>query len=229
MAAPDLEQEVLDLHRQDIPPRQIAQLLGVSMIQVRYILGTNGFGSVSPLRFEGDLPPIHQCLVSRTCADYLLYHQQREVLPTSSLGLVAIARLKGYHHFIVCTYLVDYLCLGLKDTVGPRKIERSRYAHFLDTFYQAFPEGYCEVSLAQAQAIILGAIAYAASSGFTPHPEFQQTSPLLGDWSGRPQLKFGYQNQPFYINGPYDDARHILQSLETHVGRGKFKYILGIG
>lgn len=229
MVAPNLAQEVLDLHRQDIPPRQIAQLLGISMPQVRHILGHHGLGSVSPLRLEGNSPPIHQCLVSRTCADYLLYHQQRDAVPTSSLGLVTIARLQGYHHFIVCTYLVDYLCLGLKDTIGPRIIERSRYINFINTFYQAFPEGYCAVSLAQAQAIVWGAIAYATKAHFDPHPEFQQTAPHLGPWSGRPQLKFGYQGQPFYINGPYDNARHILKSLETHVGRGKFKYILGIG
>ncbi|NEO85359.1 MAG: helix-turn-helix domain-containing protein [Spirulina sp. SIO3F2] len=229
MAVSELEQDILDLHAQDLSPRHIAQFLGVSLAQVHHILRAHGLEQVLTLPPLGDLPPVYQCLVSRACGDYLLQNQNRDEMPISSLGLVTITRLKGYNHFWVCTYLIDYLCLGLKDTLGPRAIERDRYNYFLETSYQAFPGGYSEISLAQAQALVFGAVEYAAKAGFEANSDFEQTVYHLGHWSGQPQLEFGYQGQPFYINGPYDDARQVIKSLETHVGRGKFKYILGIG
>ncbi|MGB0563325.1 MAG: DNA-binding response regulator [Spirulinaceae cyanobacterium] len=229
VAAPDLEQDVLDLYAQALSPRHIAQFLAVPLALVQQILRSHGLESVPPLPTVGDLPPVHQCLVSRRCADYLLAGQNREQVPVSSLGLVTITRLKGYNHFWVCTYLIDYLCLGLKDTLGPRPLERDRYDAFIANCYQAFAEGYCEISLAQAQALVFGAVEYGAKAGFEPAAGFTETVYHLGDGSGQPQLEFGYQGQPFYINGPYDNARQVIKSLETHVGRGKFRYILGIG
>lgn len=226
---PELEQEILDLHAQDISPRQIAQFLQISMAQVRRVLQNHNLEPVLTLATKGDLPPVHQCVVNHRCAAYLLENRDRDRLPVSSLGLVTITRLKGYNHFWVCTYLIDYLCLGVKDTMGPRAVERQRYRQFLDTGYQAFPEGFREISIAQAQAIVFGAVEYAASIGFEPSPEFEQTVYHLGNWPGQPQLDFGYQGKPFYINGPFDNVRQIIRALEVKVGRGKFDYIVGIG
>ncbi|MEM8640878.1 MAG: DNA-binding response regulator [Cyanobacteria bacterium P01_G01_bin.54] len=229
MAVPDLEQDVLDLYAQALSPRHIAQFLALPLTQVQQILRSHGLESVPTLSITGDPPPVHQCLVSRRCAEYVLGRQNREQVPVSSLGLVTLTRLKGYNHFWVCTYLIDYLCLGLKDTLGPQPLERDRYDYFIANCYQSFPEGYCEIPLAQAQALVFGAVEYAAQAGFEPASAFEQTVYHLGDGSGQPKLEFGYQGQPFYINGPYDDARQVLKTLETHVGRGKFRYILGIG
>ncbi len=146
-----------------------------------------------------------------------------------SLGLVLVARFDGENHFWVCTYLIDYCCLGVKDTLGPRPMASTDYEGFVSQTFSSFREGYQDISLRQAQAIVLGAASYALKLGFQPCREFGQTRSHLGDWDGEPVLQFGYQGKPFYINGPYDNPRQVLRTLAQTVGPGNFEYILGIG
>ncbi len=46
------------------------------------------------------------------------------------------------------------------------------------------------ITLEQAQAIVFGAIDYAADLGFKPHKDFQKTKKHLGTWNGQPKLTF---------------------------------------
>lgn len=226
--SPEQEQAILKLRQQNFTPRQIAAHLGLRVSAVRAVVAAHGDGPVFTLASKGELPPVHECLVSGDCGNYL-FGDAPKTMPDSCLGLVLIARLKGYDRVSVCTYLVDYLCLGVKDTMGPRQMERDQYPDFVKAFYQAFPEGPQLVELKQAQAIVFGAVEYAARLGFQPHEDFEKTLYHLGPWGGDPQLEFGHEGKPLYINGPYDDSRGIIKQLESRVGRGGFNYILGIG
>lgn len=227
--SPEQEQTILDLRAQNHTPRQIAALLKLRVSEVRSVIAAHGDGPIFTLATKGDLPPIHECLVDQTCADYLLHGHQPDDLPQSCLGLVLVARLKGMERVSVCTYLVDYLCLGVKDTMKPHQLDRSQYPDFVQRFYGAFPAGYRAIALHEAQAIVFGAVEYAARLGFNPHPDFEQTLYHLGHWSGEPVLRFGYQDKPLYINGPYDDNRQVIKMLELNAGRDQFNYILGVG
>ncbi len=129
----------------------------------------------------------------------------------------------------VCTYLIDYWCLGLKDTIGERKLNDIQYKQFREMAYQGFPEGYQEIDLEQAQAIVYGAIEYAGELGLKPHRDFQQTKSHLGAWSGQPKLTFGREGKPCYMEGPYDNTTQILQTLRKNVGEENFHYLVGIG
>ena len=42
-------------------------------------------------------------------------------------------------------------------------------------------------------------------------------------------IGFGRQGEPFYINGPRDDARKIVGTLEHTRGAGNYHYVLGTG
>ncbi|MEM9542497.1 MAG: DNA-binding response regulator [Cyanobacteria bacterium P01_E01_bin.42] len=228
MISPTVEREIWQLRACNFTPRQIARYLGLRVADVRAAIAVREEGEISNLENNGDLAPIASCWVNLDCGKRLLDERKEEEI-FSSLGLIIVARFQDYHRLLVCTYLVDYCCLGLKDTMGVRVVDKDRYGYFLHSSYLPFPEGYREISLEEAQAIVLGSIYYAARLGFEPHPDFKITRDHLGQWETILPLQFGRQGKPLYINGPYDDTRQIIKILRDNVGCGNFDYILGIG
>ena len=126
----------------------------------------------------------------------------------------------------VAVYLVDYQCLGVKNALPLRSISESGIASTLALLYEAYPEEPEPITLAQAQALVLGGEQYGKSLGFDPHPDFEEVRDFLGEWDGEVPFEFGYKGEPLYIQGPDDDAGEIIRTLEKNVGKGKFDYLL---
>ncbi len=223
----ELESEIMALRSKQLTPKQIARKLGVKVGQVSKVLKASAQEKARAREERGELAPVAQCLVNTACAKELLGEGEREE-EGGGLGIVLVARTTGYKRLVVCTYLIDYWCLGLKDTIGEEKLNDVKYKQFVEMAYQGFSEGYQEISLEQAQAIVYGAIEYAGSLGLKPHRDFQQTKSHLGAWSGEPKLTFGREGKPYYMAGPYDNTTQILQTLRKNVGEGKFHYLVGL-
>ncbi len=75
---------------------------------------------------------------------------------------------------------------------------------------------------------MFSALEYAASLGFSPHRDFEQARPHLGQWSGQIRIQCGRNGKPFYISGPYDNSRRIIDTLTHSVGEGNFDYLLNL-
>ena len=224
----DLESEILALRSKKLTPKQIARKLGLKASQVNSVIKASAEQTAITRAETGKLAPVAQCLVNTKCAELLLEEQTLDESGMGGLGIVLVARTTGYKRFVVCTYMVDYWCLGLKDTMGEKKLNDIKYQQFLKTVYRGFPDGYCEIALEQAQAIVYGAIDYAADLGFKPHKDFQKTKNHLGTWNGQPKLTFGRQGKPCFIEGPYDNGTQIMQTLRKNVGEGNFNYFRGL-
>lgn len=86
------------------------------------------------------------------------------------------------------------------------------------------------VSLNLAAKIVATGLAYAASLGFTPDPVYAQAAHLLSgaDPAAEPTVvpTGGPEGKPFYVNGPHDDARKIVEQLIRAVGPGHFHYFI---
>ena len=79
-----------------------------------------------------------------------------------------------------------------------------------------------------AKEIIYGALSYAKSLGFEPHPDFELSRHVLGteELSRTRGLKFGGpEGKPLYIAGPDDDAATVLQMLRKRLGENGFDFI----
>ena len=176
------------------------------------------------------LPPLAGCYADGDCVDALFGSADRkqelnEQEGGRGMGQVVVARMThGRYKF--CVYLVDFWCLGVKNAFGPRTCNRDEFNRNLDLIYREFSTGYREISLQQAQAIVFGAERYAEGLGFKPHRDFRQARPFLGEWDGEPELEFGRNGQPFFMNGPYDDVDKILTTLRRSVGEDNFKYLI---
>ncbi len=144
------------------------------------------------------------------------------------LAGVMVARADRSSRVTVCGWLVDVFCLGVKDAVGPRTMSSSNLFDFSRRFFSAFDDTGRTVPLELAQQVVHGAIAYAASFGFTPHPDFTDTAAYLGPAPPEVPIRFGRDGTPFYISGPRDNPRQVIAALEATAGAGNYHYIAGL-
>jgi hypothetical protein len=143
---------------------------------------------------------------------------------------VLVARQERASRVTVCSVLVDVWCLGAKDVIAPRSMGVGSLETHRRTTYSAFDEPPLAIGLAQAQAIVYGAVAYARELGFEPADGFAEASALLGEPDRElPALGFGKDGLPLYINGPRDDARRVIDTLERTRGAGNYHYFLQSG
>jgi hypothetical protein len=61
-------------------------------------------------------------------------------------------------------------------------------------------------------------------------PGFAEAAAVLGEPAGELRaIGFGREGRLFYINGPYDNARSVLSTLERIRGAGNYHYIAAWG
>lgn len=130
--------------------------------------------------------------------------------------------------YLVCSFLVDYWCLGVKDAMGLKKLDRQKYEMMISHSSNNFEQEFQEISLKEAQAIVFGAVDYAAKLGIQPHSDFEQAKVQLGPrLDDLPEIEFGRDGKPFYVNGPYDNPDKIISKLKASVGEGNFNFTIG--
>jgi hypothetical protein len=228
---PEQEQEVSKLRALNLTPKQIARKLGLRPSEVTAIIQNQA--TQSSLGKKTQLAPLFKCLANKTMINDLLPEfedsNDDEDLDldggNGGLGLVIVARSVS-NHFRFCSYLVDYWCLGVKDAIGPRQVDRYKYEQFRQHAYGMYPEGYSEITLQQAQDIIFGSIEYAAKLGLKPHPDFAAAKDHLGEWNHKTELEFGCDGTPFFMAGPYDNVDKIVRNLTQTVGTGNFDFMV---
>jgi hypothetical protein len=145
----------------------------------------------------------------------------------SGLVGVLVARDTG-STVLACGFLVDVFCLGVKNTNGPKTVDRRKLPDFARTFFSAWSHRPpVPAPLELARHIVFGAVDYARSLGFEPHPDFAKSAALLGDWeTGSSDVTFGCDGKPYYINGPRDDTYGTMAKLRQTLGDGNFDYLI---
>jgi len=147
----------------------------------------------------------------------------------SGLAVIVIARRQPDGNIVFGTYLVDYFCLGLKNTycnadIPPGKFRRD---YLPEMFSSTGPP--VEISPALAHEIIYGGIEYAAQFGFRPQADFKYSRYVLDPPDAHPrtgEVEFGHEGKPLYMQGPYDNADAILRQLARTAGEGNFHYMV---
>jgi hypothetical protein len=149
---------------------------------------------------------------------------------TGVLGLVGVlvARRGRPGRLTVGGYLVDVYCLGVKNALGPMVMGDRDLDQIRGAFFGRMGGGApLPAPLDLVQHLVLGAVGYARTLGFSPHPDFAEVAGLLGEWSGPSAITFGHDGVPTYFDGPDDDPRAVLRTLTRTVGEGNFHYTVG--
>ena len=136
--------------------------------------------------------------------------------PGPGMVIVTLTRqgpngLVGYANF-----LLDTWCLGVKDCdfrlESPQIIRQQ-----IEKISERFETVAIEPGL--GRAIVEGAIEFASSYGFAPHPDYNKASLLWGDIPVQDlpaDFQFGQGGKALYVPGPYEDfhqQRAIMEKL----------------
>lgn len=159
--------------------------------------------------------PIHECLINPEWKE-------------QGLAQILLSRRQPNGSFVLGVYLVDILCLGLKDAFCNANIPLADYEMWTARIYRASRPLNCPVPL--AHEIIYGAIEYASRLGFRPHSDFELAKHVLEaedtQWAERAGVEFGRDGKPLFIAGPNDNTKLILKKLEENVGPGNFHFLV---
>jgi hypothetical protein len=226
---PEQIEEISRLRSLNLSPKQIARNLKLRPAEVTEIVRQQAAALGLDRAARGEVAPLYNCLVNYSVA--MLFDDEVPSFSNEMSGLaqVLIARINK-QQLIVCSYLIDYWCLGVKDALGPRKMNQRQYEAFADDMADRFDQGFEEITIEQAQSIVFGALEYAAGLGLDPHPDFAIAKPHLGLRPNRLiPLEFGKNGKPNYINGPYDNTDKIIATLDKSVGKGNYNYTVGLG
>ncbi len=235
--SPEQVQEIIHLRALNLSPKQIARKLSLRPAEVNELLRQQAEGVAITRRAQGELALLERCLINEKAAQRLLETKKKgwfgakwgsEEAPDGVGGLaqIFVTRVEG-NQYLVASYLVDYWCLGVKNVLGPRKLNRTKYEALVKKTYSKFQQEYREITLEQAQAIIFGAVEYAQKLGLKPHRDFSKAEEHLGQPSENLlSIEFGRNGQPFYISGPYDNPHKIIAKLRETVGEGNFDYLM---
>jgi hypothetical protein len=140
---------------------------------------------------------------------------------------IFVLREKPDYHIIMGIYLVDLMCLGLKDTFYNIDIS---YEEVTDRLYNHPSERFVPIYSDLAHSIIYGGIDYAKNLGFVPHGDFRYTRFILEpqeEIESDDSVEFGKNGKPHFFAGPYDSKskiNKIISQLEERLGEGNFHY-----
>jgi len=147
----------------------------------------------------------------------------------SGVACVLVAAPDKREKLSVCGYLVDTWCLGVKNVIGPQRMDKREFDALKCVYFGLWQSEGIPAPLELVQHLVLGAVEYARSLGFEPHRDFRRARRVLGSWDGPSAITFGRDGRPYYLNGPNDDPQHVLATLERSIGRDGFHYSVSLG
>jgi hypothetical protein len=145
----------------------------------------------------------------------------------SKLAHVVIARQHTNGNITACIYLVDLMCLGVKDTDYMFNVPLFEYKEKIEMTGDGLDIG--PISYELAHNIVNAGLEYADEYGFSPHKDFTSiTSNMLEEDNDNIELidiECGYDGKPAYMRTPFDNSTEvnkIISRLEKTAGPGNF-------
>jgi hypothetical protein len=226
MTNPELIERVRELRQRGRTPKEIARALGLPPAAVAPLI--RAVAATQPKR-EAQLVG---CWVNQgwaaglTVAGHADWPGAGVTAQSGHSGLVSILVARdGGGSVSVCGYLVDVWCLGVKNALGPKSVERRKLPEFTDSYFRSYDQPPLPAPIDLARHVVFGAIAYARELGFEPHPDFAGCASHLGPWEGRSDITFGLEGKPTYLQGPHDNAAQVMRTLRRSVGDGNYDYV----
>jgi hypothetical protein len=130
------------------------------------------------------------------------------------IGYLAIARQEPEGQLAIAAFLVDAYCLGVKNAFWQIST-RAEFEQLIERMEKT--QNMRSIAPACLVRIVTGAVEYARSFGFPPHPDYRHASLLLEgiDPSTCPEhFTFGRDGRPFYIQGPNESLTQATAIAE---------------
>lgn len=165
--------------------------------------------------------PLHECLLN-------------EKWQEDRLAYIIISRKHINGNITLCFYLVDYKCLGIKDSFFHFNVPEYEYKEIKESIGSQMDLIMVEYSL--VHNIIHAAWEYAEDIGFKPVKDFLSVTQYLleEDTDDIPLIDIkcgGEDGKPLYIRGPFDSevkVAQIINQLEKNLGKDNYNFIYSL-
>ncbi len=161
-----------------------------------------------------------------TCySSYDEYEQES----ATGLDTVIVSRIMPSGKLIVGMYLVDLFCLGIKNTVFNFAMTTNEYEAFVAMVQSSERRELFEIEHSMASNLVFGALDYAEQLGFKPEKDWAITKYIVDEDLVDERIDdiiFGKDGKPFFIQGPYDNVKTILGTLNRVVGEGNYEFLM---
>ncbi len=124
--------------------------------------------------------------------------------------------------------VIDRKCLGVKRCDIKCNISDNELANIIRDFGKIITVDFVEVTPEYFHNLIYASIDYAQSLGFNPSSDFANAELLLDETfisDGIDEIEVGWEGKPLFMNGPFDNIKLILSTLNRIVGEGNYEYI----
>ncbi|MDD4192720.1 MAG: hypothetical protein PHI28_15400 [Mangrovibacterium sp.] len=162
--------------------------------------------------------PVWECLIN---ADW----------EKSGMANVVVARRHANGNITYCLYMVDLLCLGVKDTLFSFNTPLFEYKEFVEEKMEHLKM--ITINYTLAHNVVYAAVEFAEEYGFKPHKDFIATTRYhLSEDNEEVELidiGCGRDGKPLYVQGPFDNSQKVKQTiaqLDRTAGPGNYDYIL---
>ena len=140
----------------------------------------------------------------------------------AGMSLVIVSRKHVNGNVTFGGYLIDLLCLGVKDTFFRFNEASEEVEYIIES------GNLVEIDYTLAHNIIYGSEAFAGEYGLKPHKDWAVTQYILEpDEEEVPliEITFGREGKPCYIAGPHDSQlfiNNVLSTLNQNAGPGNY-------
>jgi len=142
------------------------------------------------------------------------------------IGSLAIARQESENGLVFAVFLVDVFCLGVKNAFW-RAGTPGEFNKLVDQMEET--QALRSIDPACLVKIVHGAVAYAESFGFVPHPDYRHAGKLLegiDPATCKQKFAFGRDGKPFYFRGPNESLAQA-QAISERIAAAGGHFLVG--
>ncbi len=161
--------------------------------------------------------PIYECMVNEDWED-------------TQMVQLSVVRQHTNGNVTVCFYLVDLMCLGVKDTHYLFNIPLTEYREQLEQMNEKM--SVIPISYELAHNIVFAGIEFADEYGFKPHKDFTSITRFMlkedTDDIELIEIECGMEGKPTYVRSPFDDnskVQRIIAQLEKTAGPDNYIFM----
>jgi len=157
--------------------------------------------------------PVYECYINE---------QWKE----SGMANIIVARKHTNNNLTFGLYLVDLLCLGVKDTYYDFNVTNVDYEDLKNEYFGKQDIVKCDYVL--AHNIIYGAVEFADEYGFKPHKDFAVSKYILEEDDENVELmeiEFGEDEKPCVVVTTGNEQKQIIAQLDKTAGKGNYTVV----
>lgn len=167
-------------------------------------------GGVIPATAECCKFPIHECKVLENWEE-------------TGISPVYVSRELTKDSYVFISYLVDFWCLGIKDTIlkfGATKTDLAQIYSRSDELVT--------ISYQDARSLILGAMDFAKTIDIAPHSSWNgiPSSFIEAHLAYEKKFSFGQEGRPHYVSGPNDYELYNVEEVVKKVSKAQGHYVV---